>query len=141
MPDQISDVFAVRVWQKSPISWSRTSAIREFSGDTKFVPGTLDEAFVQIRIKSRSLEVTDDISDKDRREIKQTTYEEVLEADHAPSTALTLMRARAQGVRNFSVFSNHITIIPAIRAILYSPDMRIDPAPARSPGPRPLFKI
>jgi hydrogenase expression/formation protein HypD len=44
----------------------------------------------------------------------------------APSTALTLIRARKEGVRNFSVFSNHVTIIPAIRAILDSPDMRID---------------
>jgi hydrogenase expression/formation protein HypD len=44
----------------------------------------------------------------------------------APSTALTLMRAKAEGVRNFSVFCNHVTIIPAIRAILDSPDMRID---------------
>ena len=44
----------------------------------------------------------------------------------APSTAITLMRAKAQGVRNFSVFCNHVTIIPAIRAILDSPDMRID---------------
>ncbi len=44
----------------------------------------------------------------------------------APSTALTLMRAKAQGIRNFSVFSNHVTIIPGIRAILDSPDMRID---------------
>ena len=42
----------------------------------------------------------------------------------APSTALTLMRAKAQGMRNFSVFCNHVTIIPAIRAILDSPDMR-----------------
>lgn len=44
----------------------------------------------------------------------------------APSTALTLMRAKAADVRNFSVFCNHVTIIPAIRAILDSPDMRID---------------
>jgi hydrogenase expression/formation protein HypD len=44
----------------------------------------------------------------------------------APSTALTLMRARSRGIRNFSVFCNHVTIIPAIRAILDSPDMRID---------------
>ena len=44
----------------------------------------------------------------------------------APSTALTLKAAKAMGVRNFSVFSNHVTIIPAIRAILDSPDMRID---------------
>ena len=44
----------------------------------------------------------------------------------APSTALTLMRAKAQAVNNFSVFCNHVTIIPGIRAILDSPDMRID---------------
>jgi hydrogenase expression/formation protein HypD len=44
----------------------------------------------------------------------------------APSTALTLMRAKTEGIHNFSVFCNHVTIIPAIRAILDSPDMRID---------------
>jgi hydrogenase expression/formation protein HypD len=43
-----------------------------------------------------------------------------------PSTALTLKRARADGVRNFSLFCNHVTIIPAIRAILDSPDLRLD---------------
>jgi hydrogenase expression/formation protein HypD len=44
----------------------------------------------------------------------------------APSTALTLMRAKSLGLDNFSVFCNHVTIIPAIRAILDSPDMRLD---------------
>jgi hydrogenase expression/formation protein HypD len=44
----------------------------------------------------------------------------------APSTALTLHRARALGINNFSVFCNHVMIIPAIRAILESPDMRLD---------------
>ncbi|MGZ3519922.1 MAG: hydrogenase formation protein HypD [Vulcanimicrobiaceae bacterium] len=44
----------------------------------------------------------------------------------APSTALTLMRAKTLGLRNFSVFCNHVTIVPAIRAILDSPDMRLD---------------
>ena len=44
----------------------------------------------------------------------------------APSTALTLQRAKKEGLRNFSVFCNHVTIIPAIRAILDSPDMRLD---------------
>ena len=44
----------------------------------------------------------------------------------APSTALTIMGAKAEGLRNFSVFCNHVTIVPAIRAILDSPDMRLD---------------
>ena len=43
-----------------------------------------------------------------------------------PSTALTLLRARAEGVTNFSAFCNHVTIVPAIRAILDSPDLRLD---------------
>src|SRR3954453_16022692 len=44
----------------------------------------------------------------------------------APSTAMTVLRARAEGIRNFSVFCNHVTIIPAIKAILDSPDLRLD---------------
>ena len=44
----------------------------------------------------------------------------------APSTALTLRLAKARGVENFSVFCNHVTIIPPIRAILDSPGMRLD---------------
>src|SRR6266699_7027225 len=43
----------------------------------------------------------------------------------APSTAVTLLRARAEGFKNFSVFCNHVTIIPAIKAILDSPDLRL----------------
>ncbi len=44
----------------------------------------------------------------------------------APSTALTLLKAAADGVRNFSIFCNHVTIVPAIKAILDSPDLRLD---------------
>lgn len=43
-----------------------------------------------------------------------------------PATALTLLRARDLNVPNFFVLSNHVLILPAIRAILDSPDMRID---------------
>lgn len=43
-----------------------------------------------------------------------------------PSTALTILQAQAEDVRNFSLFCNHITIIPTVKAILDSPDMRID---------------
>jgi hydrogenase expression/formation protein HypD len=44
----------------------------------------------------------------------------------APSTAMTVLRAAAEGVENFSVFCNHVLIIPAIKAILDSPDLRLD---------------
>ncbi len=44
----------------------------------------------------------------------------------APSTALTLMRARAEGITNFFCFCNHVTIVPPLRALLESPDLRLD---------------
>jgi hydrogenase expression/formation protein HypD len=39
---------------------------------------------------------------------------------------MTVLRAAAEGIGNFSVFCNHVTIIPAIKAILDSPDLRLD---------------
>ena len=44
----------------------------------------------------------------------------------APSTALTLKRAKAEGVPNFSCVCNHVTIVPPLRALLESPDLRLD---------------
>jgi hydrogenase expression/formation protein HypD len=44
----------------------------------------------------------------------------------APSSAMTVLRAKATGIENFSIFCNHVTIIPAIKAILDSPDLRLD---------------
>jgi hydrogenase expression/formation protein HypD len=43
-----------------------------------------------------------------------------------PSTALTLLQAEKEGIGNFSLFCNHITTVPTIKAILDSPDMQID---------------
>ncbi len=43
-----------------------------------------------------------------------------------PSTALTVLEAERQGIRNFSLFCNHITIIPTIKAILDSPELTLD---------------
>jgi hydrogenase expression/formation protein HypD len=44
----------------------------------------------------------------------------------APSTAVTLLKAQALGITNFSVFCNHVTIVPPLKAILDSPDLRLD---------------
>jgi hydrogenase expression/formation protein HypD len=44
----------------------------------------------------------------------------------APSTALTLKRAKAEGLSNFSCMCNHVTIVPPLKALLESPDLRLD---------------
>jgi hydrogenase expression/formation protein HypD len=43
-----------------------------------------------------------------------------------PSTALTVLQAEREHVANFSLFCNHITIIPTIKAILDSPELTLD---------------
>lgn len=43
-----------------------------------------------------------------------------------PSTALTVLQAEAEGIENFSLFCNHITIPATMQAILDSPDLRLD---------------
>ncbi len=44
----------------------------------------------------------------------------------APSTALTLRRARDEGLENFLCMCNHVTIVPPLRALLESPDLQLD---------------
>ena len=44
----------------------------------------------------------------------------------APSTALTILQAKAENVRNFSIFCNHVVVIPPMRAIVDAPEMQID---------------
>ncbi|MBD3618999.1 MAG: hydrogenase formation protein HypD [Chromatiales bacterium] len=43
-----------------------------------------------------------------------------------PSTALTVLQAEREGIGNFSLFCNHITTVPTIKAVLDSPDMQLD---------------
>jgi hydrogenase expression/formation protein HypD len=44
----------------------------------------------------------------------------------APSTALTLKRARAERLANFSCFCNHVRIVPPLQALLALPDLSLD---------------
>jgi hydrogenase expression/formation protein HypD len=54
---------------------------------------------------------------------RQVVYLAVGFETTAPSTAVTLARAKELGVGNFSVFCNHVTIVPPIKAILDSPGL------------------
>lgn len=44
----------------------------------------------------------------------------------APSTAMTVLQAAKDRVTNFTVFCNHIMIVPALKALLDSPDLKLD---------------
>src|SRR5271170_3636291 len=72
--------------------------IRDFSGEMKFDPEKLEASLFRLLIKTSSLSVQDDISDKDRREIERLMNQEVLETANfpeivydAPSISVTKM--------------------------------------------------
>ena len=44
----------------------------------------------------------------------------------APSTALTILQADTEGIKNFSMFCNHVLVIPALQALLDNPDLQLD---------------
>jgi hydrogenase expression/formation protein HypD len=98
-------------------------------GDMMRVPGTQGSP---LEYKARGMDVRIVYSPSDALKLARTNPDRHVMffaigfETTAPSTALTLMRAKAEGLHNFSVFCNHVTIIPAIRAILDSPDMRLD---------------
>jgi hydrogenase expression/formation protein HypD len=98
-------------------------------GDMMRVPGTHGSP---LKEKARGMDVrivyspTDALKMARQNPDKHVMFFAIGFETTAPSTALILQRAKAEGLPNFSVFCNHVTIIPAIRAILDSPDMRID---------------
>ncbi|MDY7020745.1 MAG: hydrogenase formation protein HypD [Cyanobacteriota bacterium] len=44
----------------------------------------------------------------------------------APSTALTILQAEAENITNFSIFCNHVVVVPALEALLDNPDLELD---------------
>jgi hydrogenase expression/formation protein HypD len=97
-------------------------------GDMMRVPGSSGNL---IEAKARGADVRFVYSPLDALKIavdnpnKQIVFFAVGFETTAPSTAVTLVRARMLGVRNFSIFCNHVTIVPPIKAILESPDLRL----------------
>lgn len=74
-------------------------AIRGFQGDVEFSPGsaTLDDARLLLRVRADSLEVTDDISEKDRDEIERRMYAEVLDTERFPDIVYDCLRVTGSG--------------------------------------------
>jgi polyisoprenoid-binding protein YceI len=63
---------------------SPSFAIRQFAGEAKFSPDAPEQASVRIVVQSASLELSDQMTEKDRREIEATMRKEVLEIARFP---------------------------------------------------------
>ena len=59
-------------------------AIRNFSGELKFMPGTFESASLLLSVDANSLAVAGEIKEKDRSDIERTMRDEVLEVQKYP---------------------------------------------------------
>jgi hydrogenase expression/formation protein HypD len=98
-------------------------------GDMLRVPGSSQDLF---RIKSAGGDVRVVYSPLDALNLarenpdREVVFFAIGFETTAPSTALTLKRAKAEGIGNFTCVCNHVTIVPPLRALLESPDLRLD---------------
>lgn len=98
-------------------------------GDVMRVPG---QSGTPLSYKARGLDVRMIYSPLDALKMAQDNPEKkvVLFAigfeTTAPSTALTLLRAKELDVDNFFVYSNHVKIVPVLQSVLDQPNMKID---------------
>ena len=66
------------------VAHSPKFAIREMVGEMEFVPETMEKASLQLTIIVGSLEIMDEVSAMDRREIERVMFDEVLQKSVYP---------------------------------------------------------
>jgi hydrogenase expression/formation protein HypD len=98
-------------------------------GDTMRVPGS-HFSLLQARAKGADIRMV--YSPRDALKIaRENPEQEVIFLalgfeTTVPSTALTVLEAQRDNITNFSLFSNHVVIIPALKALLDNPDLQLD---------------
>jgi polyisoprenoid-binding protein YceI len=85
--DAKGSTFTVRAFATGMLSafgHSPTIAIPDFQGEVRFSSSTLEDASLRLVIQAASSTVTDDISNKDRREMERQMHDDVLRVDSYP---------------------------------------------------------
>jgi hydrogenase expression/formation protein HypD len=97
-------------------------------GDMLRVPGS-DCDLLQVRARGGQVRVVysplDALEIAFRNPDKQVVFFAVGFETTAPANAMAVWRARELGVRNFSMLVSHVTVPPAMSAILAAPDNRV----------------
>lgn len=113
-------------------------AIRDFAGDLSFtLTGlTLEDARLNLTIRADSLEVIDDISEKDRQEIHKKICEEVLETDRYPEIVFECSRVSASGSgdRYWVALNGELTLHGVTQAVPVSAQVLINGISVRASG-------
>jgi polyisoprenoid-binding protein YceI len=77
------------------VAHSPKFAIRDVVGNMEFVPGSMQKASIQLTINISSLEIMDEVTSADRREIERIMFDEVLEKTIYPRVEYKSSRVTA----------------------------------------------
>ena len=115
-----------------------TIAIRDFQGDAYHSTngGALEGAYVNLRIQADSLEVADDVGEKDRQEINQRMHSEVLGTDRFPEIVYECSRVKASGGgdRYWVALNGELTLHGVTRPMQVSARVVIEGGSLRATG-------
>ena len=93
--------FTVQAFAAGVLSFlghSPTFAVRDFAGWVAFEGGSVHNVRLELAVRADSLELTDAVSDKDRREIEGTMRRDVLQTTDYPKIAYEAVKVSADSV-------------------------------------------
>ena len=107
---------------------ARPDVIFTSFGDMLRVPGS-DCDLLQVRARGGKVQIVysplDALTLAQKNPDKQVVFFAVGFETTAPANAMAVWRARQLGIRNFSILVSHVTVPPAMEAILAAPDNRV----------------
>jgi polyisoprenoid-binding protein YceI len=109
--DTRASQFTVQVFSGGLLSafgHNPTIAIRDFVGEAQVNPDNIETSSLKFTVKAESLEVKDNVSDKDRREMERSMREEILETSSYPEIVFECSKISATkaGEGQYSVTLN-----------------------------------
>ena len=78
------------------VAHSPKIAIRDWTGEARFAPGTFGDASIKVQVNAASLEVLDELRDSDRRELHRVMNQEVLQATRFPEVVFESSEVKAE---------------------------------------------
>jgi hydrogenase expression/formation protein HypD len=98
-------------------------------GDAMRVPGS-KHSLLQAKAKGADIRMVysplDSLKIAKENPDKEVVFFAIGFETTAPSTAFTILQAAEENIKNFSMFCNHVLVIPALKALLDNPDLQLD---------------
>jgi polyisoprenoid-binding protein YceI len=111
--------------------------IPAFSGEVRFDPASLDSAYLRMVIDAGALDVSDDMNDKDREEIRRLMYEEVLDSGSYPELIYECSSVTGSSVgqgRFWLTLNGELTLHGVTRPQPVGATLAVDHKTLRAPG-------